>query len=75
MNIPGLGGPCLTPTGCTAGKVGDACSGASEAARNASCDSAAGAGDGECDACPLIGGVTTEDEMFVLLGDYYVPTP
>lgn len=75
LNIPGLGGPCQTPTGCTAGKVGSACSGATLAARHASCDSTAGAGDGECDACPLIGGVTTEDEMFVLLGDYYVPTP
>jgi hypothetical protein len=26
-----------------------------------------------CDACPLRGGVTTDDEMFVLLGIYYVP--
>jgi hypothetical protein len=74
-NIPGFGGPCQTPTGCTAGKIGNACSGSNEAARNASCDSSDGAGDGECDACPLSGGVTTEDEMFVLLGEYYVPTP
>jgi hypothetical protein len=28
---------------------------------------------GSCDACPLRGGVTTEDEMFILLGAYYVP--
>ena len=35
------------------------------------CDSAPGAGDGECDACPVVGGVTTEDEMFILLGAYY----
>jgi hypothetical protein len=27
---------------------------------------------GVCDACPLSGGVTTEDEMFVILGAYYV---
>jgi hypothetical protein len=35
------------------------------------CDSSPGAGDGTCDACPLLGGVTTDDEMFVLLGAYY----
>jgi hypothetical protein len=28
---------------------------------------------GVCDACPLRGGVTTDDEMFVLLGAYYCP--
>jgi hypothetical protein len=27
---------------------------------------------GVCDACPLSGGVTTEDEMFAILGAYYV---
>jgi hypothetical protein len=26
-----------------------------------------------CDACPLRGGVTTDDEMFILLGQYYCP--
>ncbi len=35
------------------------------------CDSAPGAGDGVCDACPVVGGVTTEDEMFILLGSGY----
>jgi hypothetical protein len=35
------------------------------------CDSAPGAGDGICDACPLRGGVTTGDEMFILLGNFY----
>ena len=30
---------------------------------------------GVCDACPLGGGVTTEEEMFILLGSYYVQTP
>ncbi|MFP6663187.1 MAG: hypothetical protein VCC00_03180 [Deltaproteobacteria bacterium] len=38
------------------------------------CDSSAGAGDGICDACPLEGGVTTFDEMLILLGSYYVPS-
>ena len=28
--------------------------------------------DGLCDACPLLGGVTTDDEMFLPLGSYYV---
>jgi hypothetical protein len=27
---------------------------------------------GSCDACTVYGGVTTEDEMFLMLGDYYV---
>ena len=30
---------------------------------------------GICDACPTGGGVTTEEEMFILLGSYYVQTP
>ncbi|KPK50908.1 MAG: hypothetical protein AMJ63_13575 [Myxococcales bacterium SG8_38_1] len=37
-------------------------------------DSVCGEG-GICDACPLGGGVTTEEEMFILLGAYYVETP
>jgi len=73
ISIPGAtGGPCATPTGCTAGRVGAVCSGSGEAARDASCDSSPGAGDGDCDACPLAGGVTTEDEMFILMGAYFV---
>jgi len=34
-------------------------------------DSVCGEG-GVCDACPLWGGVTTEEEMFAILGAYYV---
>ncbi len=34
-------------------------------------DSACGDG-GSCDACVVRGGVTTEDEMFILLGSFYV---
>lgn len=30
---------------------------------------------GICDACPLLGGVTTDDEMFIPLGSYYVAEP
>lgn len=29
-------------------------------------------GGGVCDACPLRGGVTTEEEMFVLFGSYFI---
>jgi hypothetical protein len=50
-----------TPVACVAGKVGAACS------ANAECDSAQGAGDGLCDACPITQGTTTENEMFVLM--------
>jgi hypothetical protein len=67
-----IGGPCAVATNCTQGKERQPCSGTSDEERNRSCDSTAGAGDGFCDACPLVGGVTTEDEMFILLGHYFV---
>ena len=50
-----------TPVACVAGKVMAACT------TDADCDTAMGAGDGSCDACPITGGVTTENEMFVLM--------
>ncbi len=53
---------------CTEGNVGATCFGSNHAL----CDTSPGAGDGMCDACRLDGGVTTEDEMFILLGSYYV---
>ncbi len=68
-----IGGPCDEASHCTEGLVGQPCSGSSEAARHVSCDTSPGAGDGLCDACTLLGGVTTEDEMFVLFGAYFVP--
>jgi hypothetical protein len=41
-----------------------------------SCKSDADCGEGgACDACTVTGGVTTEDEMFILLGNYYVVPP
>ena len=70
--VPGLGG-CMLATHCAEGKVGAPCSGSNNAQRDRSCDSEPGRGDGLCDACPLRGGVTTDDEMFVLMGIYYVP--
>jgi hypothetical protein len=63
------GGPCKpADAACLEGPhKGEPCNGDDRA-----CDSAPGANDGSCDACPLRGGVTTEDEMFILLGGYYV---
>jgi hypothetical protein len=55
------------PVACTAGKIGAACSGAED---DATCDSSPGAGDGECDACAITAGVTTENEMFVIVPAY-----
>ena len=73
LGIPGLfGGPCAIPTGCTDGRTGQPCSGGTDAERDASCDSSSGLGDGWCDACVLLGGVTTEDEMFLLMGSVFV---
>jgi len=66
------GGPCREATGCTKGNVGAFCSGDTDAARDSSCDSSPGAGDGVCDACRLRGGVTTEDEMFIMMGAFFV---
>jgi hypothetical protein len=68
--IPGVPGRC-SPVACAAGKVGAACDGVDD---GASCDSAPGAGDGWCDACRITGGESTENEMFILLGQYYLAT-
>lgn len=54
------------PVACVAGQVGAACT------VNADCDSTPGAGDGNCDACNITGGESTENEMFILIGQYYV---
>ena len=53
------------PVACAEGRVGEHCVGADD---DATCDTSPGAGDGSCDACPISGGPTTDDEMFVLLG-------
>ncbi|MBI3782559.1 MAG: DUF4215 domain-containing protein [Deltaproteobacteria bacterium] len=66
-----IGGPCAKPTHCAEGLVGNECRGLTAAARDQSCDTSPGAGDGRCDACTLTGGVTTEDEMFLFLATYY----
>jgi len=58
-----------TPLACAAGKVGTPCSGVND---NHTCDSASGANDGLCDACRISGGESTENEMFILIGQYYL---
>jgi hypothetical protein len=61
-------GKC-TPRACTAGRIGASCAGEDD---DATCDSSSGAGDGECDACAITGGESTENEMFILIGSYYL---
>ncbi len=75
-----LGGKCYvrTPNGqvvdrgiycVNEAKRGQECHGDDRA-----CDSAPSANDGVCDACTLTGGVSTEDEMFILIGSSYCDT-
>jgi hypothetical protein len=66
-------GSSCQPTHCAEGLIGEPCRGAAPIERDRSCDTAAGAGDGFCDACAAGFGVTTDDEMFVLTGSFYVP--
>jgi hypothetical protein len=56
-----------TPVACVAGKVKAACT------TDRDCDSASGANDGDCDACPITAGQTTENEMFVMMPWYVLP--
>jgi hypothetical protein len=65
-------GPCQ-PVACVSGNVGAPCGGAG-AQFDRQCDSTPGANDGFCDACRITGGESTENEMFILIGDYYVAT-
>ncbi len=58
-----------TPVACVSGQIGAACNGVGD---DRPCDSAPGANDGLCDACPITGGESTQNEMFILIGSYYV---
>ncbi|HKU37781.1 MAG TPA: hypothetical protein VJR89_06525 [Polyangiales bacterium] len=58
------------PVACVAGRIGAACNGAND---NATCDTKPGKGDGDCDACAITPGPTTEDEMFVVMPWYIMP--
>lgn len=53
------------PLACAEGRTGEPCAGPED---HATCDTEPGRGDGMCDACPITGGLTTDDEMFVMLG-------
>lgn len=53
------------PVACAEGRIGEPCNGAND---NATCDTSPGAGDGMCDACGITAGVTSDDEMFIILG-------
>ena len=66
-NLPG--GPCADETvACMAGpNKGQLCGGVDSV-----CDDSPG--DGQCDACPVRGGFTSDDEMFLPLGTYYLET-
>ena len=59
-----------TPDACVSGKIGAPCNGVDD---DRACDSAPGANDGFCDACNITGGESTENEMFILIGSYYIP--
>lgn len=61
-------GQC-SPVACAEGQVGKPCNGVGD---DRTCDTAPGAGDGFCDACRITGGESTENEMFVLNGWYYI---
>jgi hypothetical protein len=65
----GVGGPCReSQTRCIGGpRHNELCRG-----DDAFCDSSPALGDGDCDACPLTGGFRTEDEMFILFGNFWV---
>src|SRR5262249_9831554 len=57
------------PVACAAGKIGARCR---EVGDDHTCDSSPGANDGSCDACPITGGESTQNEMFILIGSYYI---
>jgi hypothetical protein len=58
-----------SPTACAAGKIGTACNGSGD---DRACDSTPTANDGLCDACKLTGGESTQNDMFILIGSYYL---
>ncbi len=53
------------PVACAEGRIGEPCNGAND---HAACDTSPGTGDGMCDACPITAGLTSDDEMFIILG-------
>lgn len=71
-NFPDLIKRASTSVGTQCGIREKVCLGGSMQGQLCGNDDAACGDGGVCDACPVEGGVTTEDEMFLLLGNYYV---
>jgi len=69
LDVVRIGGPCpVSQTRCIDGpRHNELCNGSNEF-----CESDGNGGPGDCDACPLTGGFRTQDEMFVLFGNYWV---
>ena len=65
----------LIPASCGCGEGERACYGGPDQGLACGGDDSMCGGDGICDACPLRGGVTTDDEMFIPLGSYFVREP
>jgi len=73
LNAVGIGGPCPKKvTSCVDGPNKGLICGTNTTLNHAFCGDPALA---LCDACPTRGGVTTSDEMYILLGSYFVPVP
>ncbi len=72
---PGSFGTC-EPTACVSGKIGAPCDDGVRGnltGNDDACDSSPGKGDGWCDACSITAGESTENEMFILIGSYFIP--
>lgn len=63
----------LAHCGCAVGDL--ACFGGANQGMSCGGDDAVCGDGGICDACPVWGGVTTDDEMFIPLGSYFVQPP
>ena len=69
-------GVCFVPfAGCGCEARERVCLGGANQGRPCGGDDSVCGQDGICDACPLYGGVTTDDEMFIPLGSYFVQEP
>lgn len=65
----------LDDSGCGCASDRRVCLGGDNQGAACNGDDAACTGGGVCDACPLSGGITTDDEMFVIFGNYHVVPP